>query len=118
MPAAALTGREEAGVESAESAAAEAAAAFFHGAADPFAAAMPGNTDTGFAYASATMALAVTLTVGAAGARGAAGAAGAAGTAGVRRAAPAPAPGGGGGGGGGGGAAAALCLGFGGTSSR
>lgn len=75
---------------------------------------MPGKTDIGFADASATMAFAVTLTVGAAGARGAGGAPGAEDIEGGRRP-PAPGPGGGGGGGGGG---AGAVFGLGGTSSR
>lgn len=83
---------------------------FFHGVADPFEGAMPGNTDTGLADASAPTALkAAADGVGLpdiVGAAGALGAAGAAGGGGGRRTA----------GGGGGGTGAAF--GFGGTSSR
>ena len=67
-------------------------AVFFHGAADPFAAAIPGNTDTGFAMGSAPMDFGTILPADAAGAGGAAGTA------------RPPPPGAGGGGGGGGGA--------------
>ena len=74
-----------------------AVAVFFHGAADPFPAAIPGNTATGFALAFAATDLTGTdeplLGFGAAGAAG-----------GARRA--------------GGGGAAGAALGFGGISSR
>lgn len=43
---------------------------FFHGAADPFAGPIPGNTDTGFACTSATLAPALTGALGGGGLRG------------------------------------------------
>lgn len=52
LPPTVLEGREDAGVASSE-AEVFATTFFFHGAADPFAAAIPGNTATGFAPASA-----------------------------------------------------------------
>lgn len=94
-----LPGRDDAGVLSEEDSAVDAFR--FQGAADPFPAAIPGNTATGFAEASARWDLRAPLppTLGAAGAAGAAG---------IGRL-----PAGGGGGGGG-----AAALGLGGTSSR
>lgn len=76
---------------------------FFHGAADPFPAAMPGNTATGFAEGSAETGFGNVFGVGLAVA--------------CVNAGGEFALGGGGGGGGGGGATAAR-LGFGGTNSR
>ena len=98
--AAALAGLDVGGVLSFDPAVA-ADAVRFHGAAEPFAAAIPGNTATGFADGSAATDLSPTF--------GAAAAAAAGGGAGVGRL---PA----GGGGGGGGGAAAFSLG--GTISR
>ena len=95
LPARELPGREAAGVLALEPFAVV-AGDFFHGVADPFDGAIPGNTATGFAEASAVTGLATIF--GAAGAPGGRGAAG--------------------GGGGGGGAAAGLALGLGGTSSK
>lgn len=113
LPASALAGRELAGVLAFDEPFVAVDAVFFHGAAEPFAAAMPGKTDTGLACMSAEMDLGMIFAAGATGATGAAGAAGADGTT-EARFAPARAPGGGGGGGGGG---AAAALGFG-TNSR
>lgn len=100
LPAMELGGLELAGVLF-EEPPFEAAGVFFHGAADPLAAAIPGNTETGLAEESADTALIPTFeTAGAA--LGAAGAADAEG--GGRRF--------------GGGGGAATALGFGGTNSR
>lgn len=54
---------------------------FFHGVADPFAGAIPGNTDTGFADASAVTGVAATLGVGVGAGRVLGGGGGAAGAA-------------------------------------
>ena len=102
VPAMELDGLELAGVLSDEPPF-EIAGVFFHGAADPLAAAMPGNTETGLAEESADIALIPTFEI--------AGALGAAGASGV-----AAAEGGGRRFGGSGGAAAALGLGC--TNSR
>ena len=99
LPAMELDGLELAGVLSNELSF-EIAGVFFHGAADPLAAAMPGNTETGLADESADIALMPTFGI----AGTALGAAGAGAEGGGRRF------------GGGGGPAAALGLG--GTNSK
>ena len=106
FPARELPGRELAGVLSLDDPFVAVDRFFFQGVAEPFAAAIPGNTATGFAWISAAMDLGMIFAAEATGAGGTTEA----------RFAPAPGPGGGGGGGGGGGAVAALGLG--GTSSR
>jgi len=95
LPPAVLDGREFTGV-----APAEATGVFFHGAAEPLDGAMPGNTDMGFAEASAARDCTLNLACAAVGFGATTGAVGGAGG---RRAA-------------GGGAGAAF--GFGGTRSR